>query len=77
VGQEVVMRSGLCRTAILLALAVAPASAVGDATYTLATYRSMAEPAASPADRFIAVYMASAERAAMLSRLQEKYPFVR
>jgi hypothetical protein len=50
------------------------ASAVGDATYTLASYRAMAQPAASPSERFMAVYMASAERIEMLGRLREKYP---
>ena len=61
---------------VALALPVS-ASSVGDATYTLATYRAMAEPAVSPAERFMAVYFASDERAAMLERLREAYPFVR
>ena len=67
-------------SAVILAGALAlpvSASSVGDATYTLATYRSMAEPAVSPAERFMAVYFASEERAAMLDRLRETYPFVR
>jgi hypothetical protein len=64
-------------TALIAALLVLPASAVGNATYTLATYRAMAEPAASPADRLMAVYMASAERAEMIEGLREKYPFIR
>lgn len=62
---------------VLLAGAVAlpvSASSVGDATYTLASYRAMATPAPSPTERFMAVYMASAERAGMLQRLTEKYP---
>lgn len=67
-------------SAVLLAGALAlpvSASSVGDATYTLATHRAMAEPAMSPAERFMAVYFASDERAAMLARLRERYPFVR
>jgi len=51
------------------------ASAVGDATYTLASYHAMAEAnAMSPSERVMAVYMQSAERFEMLKRLQEKYP---
>ena len=51
------------------------ASAVGDATYTLASYRAMAERAAMPpSERIMAVYMESAERFEMLRRLREKYP---
>ncbi len=51
------------------------ASAVGDATYSLASYRAMAERAAmSPSERVMAVYMDSAERFEMLKRLQERYP---
>ena len=50
------------------------ASAVGDATYTLASHQAMATPAPSPSERLWAVYMASAERFAMLGRLSEKYP---
>ena len=50
------------------------ASAVGDATYSLASYRAMAEATASPAERIMAVYAASVERFAMLERLREKYP---
>jgi hypothetical protein len=50
------------------------ASAVGDATYSLASYQAMAEPTVSPAERFMAVYMASLERFTMLERLREKYP---
>lgn len=66
---------------IILAGAIAlPASApaVGDATYTLATFRAMATPSASPSERLMAVYMASSERFDMLERLRAKYPtFVR
>jgi hypothetical protein len=62
---------------LLVATLVAmPASAVGDATYTLASYRAMAEAPPSPAKRIMAVYMASAERAEMLERLREKYPIL-
>jgi hypothetical protein len=68
------MRSALLGGCIIGGLAVAPASAVGDATYTLATLRAMAGPAASPGERFMAVYMASPERSAMLERLREKHP---
>ncbi len=51
------------------------ASAVGDATYSLASARAMSERAAmSPSERFMAVYMESSERFEMLRRLQEKYP---
>ena len=50
------------------------ASAVGDATYTLASHQAMATPATSPSERVMAVYMSSAERFAMLERLREKYP---
>jgi hypothetical protein len=50
------------------------ASAVGDATYSLASYRAMATPATSPSERVMAVYMSSTERFAMLERLREKYP---
>ena len=51
------------------------ASAVGDATYSLASARAMSERASmSPSERFMAVYMQSAERFEMLRRLQEKYP---
>lgn len=66
------------KSAVIVAAAIAaPASAVGDATYTLASYRAMAAPPASPAERFMAVYMASAERAEMIESLRERYPFVR
>ncbi len=64
-------------TAVALAVTVGlpvSASAVGDATYTLASHRMMSTPAASPAERIMAVYMASAERLEMLDRLREKYP---
>ena len=64
-------------SAVLVAGAVAlpgSASAVGDATYSLASYRSMAAAAASPSERFMAVYMASAARVAMLEKLRETYP---
>ena len=50
------------------------APAVGDATYSLASYKAMSTPAASPYERIMAVYMASSERFAMLERLREKYP---
>lgn len=51
------------------------ASAVGDATYSLASYRAMAEQAAKPpSERLMAVYLESAERMEMLRRLGEKYP---
>jgi hypothetical protein len=75
---EVAMRQvkTLLSAAIIAATVALPgsASAVGDATYTLASYREMAVPAASPYDRIMSVYMASAERLAMLDRLREKYP---
>jgi hypothetical protein len=75
---EVAMRQvkTLCSAALVAAVVALPgsASAVGDATYTLASYRAMATPAASPSDRFMAVYLASAERAEMLDRLREMYP---
>lgn len=64
-------------SALVIAGAVAlpvSASAVGDATYSLASYQAMAQPSASPAERIMAVYMASLERFAMLERLREKYP---
>jgi hypothetical protein len=64
-------------SALVVAGAVAlpgSASAVGDATYSLASYRAMAEATASPAERIMAVYMASLERVSMLERLREKYP---
>ena len=69
-------------TALTLILAGAfaipgSASPTGDATYSLASYKAMAaapEPGESPRERLIAVYMASAERMEMLSRLQERYP---
>ena len=63
--------------AVVLAGAVAlpvSASGVGDATYSLASYKAMSIPAASPYERIMAVYMASAERFAMLESLREKYP---
>jgi hypothetical protein len=63
-------------TLFIATLVALPASAVGDATYTLASYRAMAEAPPSPAERFMAVYMASAERAEMLTRLREKYPIL-
>lgn len=50
------------------------ASAVGDATYSLASYRAMAEQVAPPSERIMAVYLESAERLEMLRRLSEKYP---
>jgi hypothetical protein len=75
---EVAMRLTMTRlSAMVLAGAVAlpvSASAVGDATYTLASYKAMSIPAASPYERVMAVYMASAERFAMLETLREKYP---
>jgi hypothetical protein len=73
---EVAMRRmNSLSSAVFLACAVAvPASAVGDATYTLASHQAMAVPAASPTDRIMAVYMASAERFEMLASLREKYP---
>lgn len=64
-------------TAVALGVTVGlpvSASAVGDATYTLASHRMMSTPAASPAERLMAVYMASAERLEMLDRLRETYP---
>jgi hypothetical protein len=64
-------------SAMVVAVTVAlpgSASAVGDATYTLASYRAMATEAASPSERLMAVYMSSAERFAMLDRLRGKYP---
>ena len=64
-------------SAVLLAGAVAlpvSASAVGDATYTLATYRAMATPGTPASERIMAVYMASVERFEMLDRLRKKYP---
>ena len=66
----------LLSAAVVAATVALPgsASAVGDATYTLASYQAMATPAASPTERFMAVYMASAERVAMLDRLREMYP---
>ena len=68
-------RMRLLSSAVFLAAAMAvPASAVGDATYTLASYRAMATPTDGPADRIMAVYRASAERFAMLERIREKYP---
>jgi hypothetical protein len=74
---EVAMRQVKILLAAALVAAVAipgSASAVGDATYTLASYRAMATPTASPYERIMAVYMASPERVAMLDRLREKYP---
>jgi hypothetical protein len=75
---EVAMRTAMSRlAAVVLAGAVAvpvSASAVGDATYSLASYRAMSTPTASPYDRIMAVYTASAERFEMLERLREKYP---
>lgn len=71
------MRARSLSSAVAFAAAVAlpaSASAVGDATFSLASYRAMAEPAASPAHRIFSVYMASPERLAMLERLREKYP---
>lgn len=64
-------------SSLVVATAIAlpgSASAVGDATYTLASYRAMATATASPSERIMAVYMASAERFAMLGRLREKHP---
>jgi len=64
-------------SAVLVAGSVAlpgSASAVGDATYTLASHQAMAKPAVSPSERILAVYRASAEREAMLDRLRDKYP---
>jgi hypothetical protein len=76
--KEVAMRTAMSRlAAVVLAGAVAlpvSASAVGDATYSLASYRAMNTPAASPYERVMAVYGASAERFEMLERLREKYP---
>jgi hypothetical protein len=76
--EEAAMRQvkTLLSAALVAATVALPgsASAVGDATYTLASYRAMATPSASPYDRFMAVYMVSAERVAMLDRLREKYP---
>jgi hypothetical protein len=75
---EVAMRSVTSRlSAVVLAGAIAlpvSASGVGDATYSLASYRAMSTPTASPYERILAVYMSSAERFAMLQRLREKYP---
>jgi hypothetical protein len=75
---EVAMRTVMGRlSAVVLAGAIALpvlASAVGDATYSLASYKAMSTPAASPYERIMAVYMASSERFAMLERLREKYP---
>jgi hypothetical protein len=75
---EVAMRQvkSLLSTAVLAGAVALPgsASAVGDATYTLASYRAMATPAPSPYDRVMAVYLASAERFEMLERLRERYP---
>jgi hypothetical protein len=71
---EVAMRTIL---AVVIAGAIAlpvSASGVGDATYSLASYKAMSTPAASPYERIMAVYVASAERFAMLDRLREKYP---
>jgi len=74
---EVVMVGKTIKATLFVAtLVAAPASVVGDATYTLASYRAMAEIPPSPAERIMAVYMASAERAEMLARLQEKYPIL-
>jgi len=67
-------------SAVAVAVTVAlpgSASAVGDATYTLASYRAMAAPATSPSERIKAVYRASAERLAMLDRLRATYPTLR
>jgi hypothetical protein len=56
----------------------ATASAVGDATWTLASSRAMALPQpASPMDRLWAVYRVSEERAEMLRRLAIIYPTLR
>jgi hypothetical protein len=75
---EVAMRTVMGRIlAVVLSGAVAlpvSASAVGDATWSLASYQAMSTPAASPYERIMAVYMASAERFAMLETLREKYP---
>ena len=63
--------------AVAVAVTVAlpgSASAVGDASYTLASYQAMAIPAPSPSERIMAVYMASAQRVAMIERLRETYP---
>jgi hypothetical protein len=71
---EVAMRTVL---AVVIAGAIAlpvSASGVGDATYSLASYKAMSTPAASPYERIMAVYVNSAERFAMLDRLREKYP---
>jgi hypothetical protein len=69
------VKSRLSAVAMAVTVALpASASAVGDATYTLASYRAMAVPAASPSERIMAVYRASAERFAMLDRLRESYP---
>lgn len=68
-------RSVLVGAAMAVAVALpGSASAVGDATYTLASYQAMSVPAADPSERLLAVYMASAERIEMLARLREKYP---
>jgi hypothetical protein len=69
------VKSLLLATAIAVTVALpGSASAVGDATYTLASYKAMATPAATPSERVMAVYMASAQRFAMFERLREKYP---
>jgi hypothetical protein len=75
---EVAMRTVMSRFSIValagtIALPVS-ASAVGDATYSLASYKAMGTPAASPYERIMAVYMSSTERLAMLERLRAKYP---
>jgi hypothetical protein len=70
------MKGGLL-SASLMAVLVVPgtASAVGDATWSLASYRAMAVPkSASPTERIMAVYMASEERAEMVRRLTALYP---
>jgi hypothetical protein len=75
---EVAMRQvkSLLSTAVLAGTVALPgsASAVGDATYTLASFRSMATPPPSPYERLMAVYLSSAERFEMLERLRERYP---
>jgi hypothetical protein len=75
---EVKMRTATSwLSAVVLAGAIAlpvSASGVGDATYSLASYKAMNTPAASPYERVMAVYLSSAERSAMLERLREKYP---
>ena len=62
------------KVAILLVSTAMPASAVGDATFTLAAVRAAQTTTASPGERLMAAYMASPQRAAMLERLRDLYP---